>query len=94
MNSDQLVTLCQRHRLTLLLTSDADMISIAVVGNPAAEMMEALRFATQNVILNAGQGAWKTPAVNRAMHTSVVLTAQHSGYSQPHPAAEAINQRF
>ena len=43
MNSDQLVTLCQRHH-ALLLTSDADMISIAVVGNPAAEMMEALRF--------------------------------------------------
>lgn len=68
MNSDQLVTLCQRHH-ALLLTSDADMISIAVVGNPAAEMMEALRFATQNVlILNAGQrSAWKTPAVNRAI---------------------------
>ncbi len=30
MNSDQLVTLCQRHH-ALLLTSDADMISIAVV---------------------------------------------------------------
>ena len=46
MNTDQLVALCQRHH-ALLLTSDSDMVSIAVVGSPAAELMEALRFATQ-----------------------------------------------
>jgi protein transport protein HofB len=34
MNTDQLVALCQRHH-ALLLTSDSDMINIAVVGKPA-----------------------------------------------------------
>lgn len=49
MNTEQLMTLCQRHH-ALLLASDTDMISIAVVGNPASELMEALRFATQKRI--------------------------------------------
>lgn len=35
MNTEQLMTLCQRHH-ALLLASDTDMISIAVVGNPAS----------------------------------------------------------
>lgn len=49
MNTEQLMTLCQRHH-ALLLASDTEMISIAVVGNPASELMEALRFATQKRI--------------------------------------------
>ena len=49
MNTDQLVALCLRHH-ALLLTSDSDMVSIAVVGSPAPELMEALRFATQKRI--------------------------------------------
>lgn len=49
MNSEQLMALCQRHH-ALLLSSDTDTISIAVVGNPGAELMEALRFATQKRI--------------------------------------------
>ena len=49
MNTDQLVALCLRHH-ALLLSSDSDMISIAVVGNPGPELMEALRFATQKRI--------------------------------------------
>ena len=49
MNSEQLVALCQRHH-AVLLTSDTDMINIAVVGNPGTELMEALRFATQKRI--------------------------------------------
>lgn len=40
MNTEQLMTLCQRHH-ALLLACDTDMISIAVVGNPASELMEA-----------------------------------------------------
>ncbi|ENA0611147.1 type II secretion system protein GspE [Enterobacter bugandensis] len=49
MNSEQLMALCQRHH-ALLLSSDTATISIAVVGNPGAELMEALRFATQKRI--------------------------------------------
>lgn len=46
MNLEQLTTLCLRHQAQLL-TSDADTISIAVVGNPTTELMDALRFTTQ-----------------------------------------------
>ncbi|MCG1033632.1 type II secretion system protein GspE [Leclercia adecarboxylata] len=49
MNSDQLTALCQRHN-ALLLTSAPDRVTIAVVGNPPAELLEALRFATQKRI--------------------------------------------
>ncbi len=46
MQHDKLMTLCKRHR-ALLLTSDANMLNIAVVGEPSTELLEALRFATQ-----------------------------------------------
>lgn len=49
MNHDQLVTLCQRHR-AVLLSNDDQMLSIAVVGSPPVELMDALRFATQKRI--------------------------------------------
>lgn len=46
MQHDKLTTLCKRHR-ALLLNSDTNMLSIAVVGEPSTELLEALRFATQ-----------------------------------------------
>ncbi len=46
MQQDKLHTLCKRHR-AILLTSDAHMLNIAVVGEPSTELLEALRFATQ-----------------------------------------------
>ena len=49
MNSEQLRLLCQRHH-ALLLTSNDEMVSIAVVDTPSSQMMEALRFATQKRI--------------------------------------------
>lgn len=49
MNPEQLTALCQRHN-AVLLTSTPEMINIAVVGNPAPQLLEALRFATQKRI--------------------------------------------
>lgn len=49
MKSEQLMALCQRHNAQLL-ASDSGKVSIAVVGTPNAELMEALRFATQKRI--------------------------------------------
>lgn len=49
MNHDQLVTLCQRHQ-AVLLSNDENVLSIALVGSPPAELMDALRFATQKRI--------------------------------------------
>lgn len=46
MQQDKLNTLCKRHR-AILLNSDTHMLNIAVVGEPANELLEALRFATQ-----------------------------------------------
>ncbi len=57
MKTEQLIPLCRRHH-ALLLHSDEQTISIAVVDTPPTELMEALRFATQNgSILNAGAGS-------------------------------------
>lgn len=49
MNPEQLMAICQRHS-AVLLSSDTEKINIAVVGNPPAELLEALRFATQKRI--------------------------------------------
>jgi len=49
MNPDRLMALCQRHNAQLL-NRDPDRITIAVVGNPPSELLEALRFATQKRI--------------------------------------------
>ena len=95
MNSDQLVTLCQRHH-ALLLTSDADMISIAVVGNPAAEMMEALRFATQKRI---DIECWTAERMEKHRQLTaqsplpVVLTPHNTVDILNHTLQQAINQR-
>ena len=95
MNSDQLVTLCQRHH-ALLLTSDADMISIAVVGNPAAEMMEALRFATQKRIdieCWTAERMEKHRQLTAQSHLPVVLTPHNTVDILNHTMQQAINQR-
>ena len=95
MNSDQLVTLCQRHH-ALLLTSDADMISIAVVGNPAAEMMEALRFATQKRIdieCWTAERMEKHRQLTAQSHLPVVLTPHNTVDILNHTLQQAINQR-
>ncbi|MEB6379918.1 type II secretion system protein GspE [Leclercia adecarboxylata] len=49
MNHEQLTALCRRHNAQLL-TSAPDKVTIAVVGNPPSELLEALRFATQKRI--------------------------------------------
>lgn len=49
MKQNSLMALCQRHH-AVLLASDEQMLSIAVVGNPSPELMQALRFATQKRI--------------------------------------------
>lgn len=49
MNHDRLVTLCQRYR-AVLLSNDDHRLNIAVVGSPAGELMDALRFASQKRI--------------------------------------------
>ena len=85
MNSDQLVTLCQRHH-ALLLTSDADMISIAVVGNPAAEMMEALRFATQKRI---DIECWTAERMEK--HRQLTSQSHLPGVSQTHSTVDVLN---
>lgn len=46
MKHEQLLTLCQRHH-AVLLGNGAEELSIAVVGTPAGELMDSLRFATQ-----------------------------------------------
>lgn len=46
MKHEQLSTLCQRHH-AVLLSNDKGELNIAVVGAPASELLEALRFATQ-----------------------------------------------
>ncbi|WP_437889026.1 type II secretion system protein GspE [Phytobacter sp. V91] len=45
MQQEKLKTLCKRHR-AILLNSDAQMLNIAVVGEPSTGLLEALRFAT------------------------------------------------
>lgn len=53
MKTEQLI-LCRRYH-AMLLHGDEQTISIAVVNTPPAELMEALRFATQSgSTLNAG----------------------------------------
>lgn len=46
MKQEKLTSLCHRYHALLLSNSD-EMLNIAVIGTPPAELMEALRFATQ-----------------------------------------------
>ncbi|WP_253379399.1 type II secretion system protein GspE [unidentified bacterial endosymbiont] len=95
MNSEQLVALCQRHQ-ALLLSSDTEKVSIAVVGTPANELMEALRFATQKRI---DIECWSAERMekNRQMNSPSQLpnvTTPHSAVDiLNHTLQQAINQR-
>lgn len=85
MNSEQLMALCQRHH-ALLLASDADTISIAVVGNPGAELMEALRFATQKRI---DIECWTAERMEK--QRQLASPASLPGVSSAGPAADILN---
>jgi protein transport protein HofB len=95
MNTDRLMALCLRHH-ALLLTSDSDMISIAVVGNPATELMEALRFATQKRIDIECWSAERMEKHRQLMSQShlPVVSQTHSTVDMlNHTLQQAINQR-
>ncbi|MEO3990021.1 type II secretion system protein GspE [Pseudocitrobacter cyperus] len=49
MKQEQLLALCKKYH-ALLISSDQAVLSIAVVGAPSDELMDALRFATQKRI--------------------------------------------
>jgi len=85
MNSEQLMALCQRHH-ALLLASDADTIGIAVVGNPGAELMEALRFATQKRI---DIECWTAERMEK--QRQLASPASLPGVSSAGPAADILN---
>ena len=85
MNTDQLVALCFRHH-ALLLTSDSDMISIAVVGTPAPELMEALRFATRKRI---DIECWSAERMEK--HRQLTAQSHLPVVSQPHSAVDILN---
>ena len=85
MNTDQLVALCLRHH-ALLLSSDSERINIAVVGKPAPELMEALRFATQKRI---DIECWSAERMEKQRQ----LTSQSHlpGVSQTHSTVDVLN---
>ncbi|ESN16017.1 hypothetical protein L370_02081 [Enterobacter sp. MGH 24] len=85
MNTDQLVALCLRHH-ALLLTSDSDMVSIAVVGSPAAELMEALRFATQKRI---DIECWSAERMEK--HRQLLSQSHLPVVSQTHSTVDILN---
>ena len=85
MNTDQLVALCLRHH-ALLLTSDSDMVSIAVVGSPAPELMEALRFATQKRI---DIECWSAERMEK--HRQLSAQSHLPNVSQAHSAVDILN---
>lgn len=85
MKNDQLVALCLRHH-ALLLTSDSEMVSIAVVGNPAAELMEALRFATQKRI---DIECWSAERMEK--HRQLTSQSHLPGVSQTHSTVDILN---
>ncbi|MCK7452969.1 type II secretion system protein GspE [Enterobacter chengduensis] len=95
MNTDQLVALCQRHH-ALLLTSDGDKVSIAVVGTPATELMEALRFATQKRIdieCWSAERMEKHRQLTSQVHLPVASQARSAVDILNHTLQQAINQR-
>lgn len=85
MQQDYLTRLCLRHN-ALVLSVDEAAIHIAVVGNPAPELMESLRFATQKHIDIA---CWSAEQFEKQQQLTAPLDAaqEESG-----PAAERVNQ--
>jgi protein transport protein HofB len=95
MKTDQLMALCLRHH-ALLLTSDSDRVSIAVVGTPASELMEALRFATQKRIDIECWSAERMEKHRQLMsqsHLPVVSQTHSTVDILNHTLQQAINQR-
>ena len=85
MNTDQLVALCLRHH-ALLLSSDSERINIAVVGKPAPELMEALRFATQKRI---DSECWSAERMEK--HRQLTSQSHLPGVSQTHSTVDVLN---
>lgn len=85
MNTDQLVALCLRHH-ALLLSSDSERINIAVVGKPATELMEALRFATQKRI---DIECWSAQRMEK--HRQLTSQSHLPGVSQTHSTVDVLN---
>ena len=85
MNTDQLVALCLRHH-ALLLSSDSERINIAVVGKPATEPMEALRFATQKRI---DIECWSAQRMEK--HRQLTSQSHLPGVSQTHSTVDVLN---
>lgn len=85
MNTDQLVALCLRHH-ALLLSSDSERINIAVVGKPATELMEALRFATQK---RTDIECWSAERMEK--HRQLTSQSHLPGVSQTHSAVDVLN---
>lgn len=85
MNTDQLVALCLRHH-ALLLSSDSERINIAVVGKPAPELMEALRFATQKRI---DIECWSAERIEK--HRQLTSQSHLPGVSQTHSTVDVLN---
>ena len=85
MNTDQLVALCLRHH-ALLLSSDSERINIAVVGKPATELMEALRFATQKRI---DIECWSAERIEK--HRQLTSQSHLPGVSQTHSTVDVLN---
>lgn len=70
MKADPLVNLCQRHH-ALLLSNEEDILSIAVVGGPSAELMDALRFATRKKV---DIQCWSRERMDCHQHSQLVDT--------------------
>ncbi|MBW9381212.1 type II secretion system protein GspE [Enterobacter roggenkampii] len=85
MNTDQLVALCLRHH-ALLLSSASERINIAVVGKPATELMEALRFATQKRI---DIECWSAERMEK--HRQLTSQSHLPGVSQTHSTVDVLN---
>ena len=85
MNTDQLVALCLRHH-ALLLSRDSERINIAVVGKPAPELMEALRFATQKRI---DIECWSAERMEK--HRQLTSQSHLPGVSQTHSTVDVLN---
>lgn len=85
MNVEQLTALCQRHH-ALLLNSSSETIDIAVVGSPAAELMEALRFATQKRI---DIECWNAERMEK--HLQMMAQSQLPAAVAPHSAVDILN---
>lgn len=85
MNTDQLVALCLRHH-ALLLSNDSERINIAVVGKPATELMEALRFATQKRI---DIECWSAERIEK--HRQLTSQSHLPGVSQTHSTVDVLN---